>query len=104
MHDEIGRLGLHDLGEGLVRGITGVMLYEGAHSGTDVMSILCPANPALPDPRAAAKLLEPLSKIIPELKMDVDPLYKEAEEIDIRMKSQETYANRENTDLRQLYG
>ncbi|MDR3282233.1 MAG: PAC2 family protein [Candidatus Methanoplasma sp.] len=104
MHDEIDRLGLRNLGEGLVRGTTGIMLYEGAHSGMDVMSILCPANPALPDPRAAARLLEPLSKILPELKMDVNPLYKEAEDIDLRMKSQEAYANRENTDLRQLYG
>jgi uncharacterized protein len=80
------------------------MLYEGYRTGMDVMSILCSANPALPDPKAAASLIEPLSKIIPELNIDVTPLYKEAEEIERRIKSQEEYSSKESTDIQQLYG
>ncbi|MDR0888088.1 MAG: PAC2 family protein [Candidatus Methanoplasma sp.] len=100
----IEELEIHRLDEGLVRGVTGIMLYEGYRTGVDVMSILCAANPALPDPKAAASLIEPLSKIIPELKIDPTPLYKEAEEIESRVKSQEEYNNKDSTDIRQLYG
>ncbi|MDR0524176.1 MAG: PAC2 family protein [Candidatus Methanoplasma sp.] len=103
MREMIGGLGIRLLSDGLVRGISGVMLYEGARMGMDVISIMCPTSPSLPDPRAAARILEPLSKIIPELAIDADPLYKEAEDIDARMRSQEEYDAR-STDLQKLYG
>ena len=98
-------LGLRRLNEGLVRGLTGVMLYEAFRSGEDVIALLCPANPALPDPRSAARILEPLSKLVPELKIDAEPLYKEAEEIENKIKQQQEYGyDVAPNDIRQLYG
>jgi len=103
--ERINELGLKQLDDGLVRGLTGVMLYEAFCSGTDVIAMLCPANPALPDPRAAARILEPLSKLVPELKIDANPLYKEAEEIENKIKQQQEYGYEgAPDDIRRLYG
>lgn len=103
--EKIESLGLVKLDEGLVRGLAGVMLYEGFYSNMDVLAILCPANPALPDPRSAAKILEPLSKMVPELKIDAEPLYKEAEELENKIKEQQEYANKiESSENQNLYG
>ncbi len=103
--DRIEELGLRKLDDGLVRGLTGVMLYEGFYSNVDVLAMLCPANPALPDPRSAASILEPLSKLVPELKIDTEPLYKEAEDIENKIKEQQEYACQNATDdVQQLYG
>ena len=101
----IEELGLKPLDDGLVRGLTGVMLYEAFYSGMDFIAMLCPANPSLPDPRSAARILEPLSRLVPELKIDAEPLYKEAEEIENKMKQQNEYAyGGAPKDIRQLYG
>ena len=103
--ERIERLGLRKLNEGLVRGLTGVMLYEGFCSGMDIIAMLCPANPALPDPRSAARILEPLSKLMPELGIDAEPLHKEAEEIENKIKQQQEYGyNVAPRDVQQLYG
>ena len=42
------------------------------------------AKQEMPDPRGAAKIMEPLAKMLPELKIDTEPLYKEAEDIEKR--------------------
>ena len=73
------------LEDSLVRGTTGVMLYEGRMRGMDVMAVLSPSRTDMPDPRGAAKLMEPLTKMFPELKIDIEPLYKDAEELEKRM-------------------
>ena len=98
----IDSLGLKKFEDGLVRGMTGVMLYEGCCSDMDVIVMLCPANPAFPDPRSAANALAPLSKLIPELNMDLKPLFKEAEEIESKIREQEEY--NKTQDIQQLYG
>jgi Archaeal enzymes of ATP-grasp superfamily len=100
--DKIDELGLKKLDDGLVRGITGIMLYEGYYSNIDVLAMLCPANPAFPDPRAAANALGPLSKLIPELSIDLEPLYKEAEDIENKIKEQANFDK--SADIQQLYG
>ncbi|MCL2295666.1 MAG: PAC2 family protein [Methanomassiliicoccaceae archaeon] len=101
----IEELGLKKLEDGLVRGLTGVMLYEAFYSGLDVLAILCPANPALPDPRSAARMLEPLSQLMPELRIDAKPLYKEAEEIENKIKQQQEYGyDVTPKDVQNLYG
>jgi len=103
--ERIDSLGLKRLDDGLVRGLTGVMLYEAFHSGADVIAMLCPASPILPDPRSAARILEPLSKLVPELKIDAKPLYKEAEEIENKIKQQQEYGyDVAPKDVQQLYG
>ncbi|MCL2607797.1 MAG: PAC2 family protein [Methanomassiliicoccaceae archaeon] len=83
--DIMDKYSVQRLDDSLVRGISGVMLYEGAMRNMDVITILAPARPDMPDPRGAAKLMEPLARMLPELKIDTEPLYKEAEEIEKRM-------------------
>jgi len=101
----IEELGLKKLEDGLVRGLTGIMLYEAFYSGMNILAVLCPANPALPDPRSAARMLEPLSKLMPELKIDAKPLYKEAEEIENKIKQQQEYRyDVAPKDVQNLYG
>lgn len=99
---EAENIGLTLFKDGLVRGISGMMMYMGASYDVDILTLLCPANPDLPDPRAAASLLEPLSKIVPGLELDAEPLYKEAEAIEKNIKEQQ---ESQKTDMMgQLYG
>jgi len=81
--------GLVIMGEGIVRGITGIVMMLGMNDGMDVKTILCPASPQLPDPRSAAKMIEPLTTIIPRLDVDITPLLKEGDEIDSRLVAQQ---------------
>lgn len=89
------------LDEGLVRGISGVGLFQGKIDGTDTVCILAPANPQLPDPRAAADALETLKKLIPKLEVDPAPLMHEAEEIDARIRAQQ---NQQSAVNQNIYG
>lgn len=82
----IDSFGVEPLETGMIKGLTGVLLYEGKERGMDIVTLLCPADPKLPDPRAAAGILDELAKVIPELKgMDTSPLVKEAEELEKRI-------------------
>jgi len=100
--DEIAELGLQKLDEGLVRGITGVMLYEGKNLDMDITAMVCPANPNMPDPRSSARILEPLGKIIPDLCLESGPLFKEAEEMERKIKDE--MKHEQNIDVQQIYG
>lgn len=80
--------GLKLMKDGIVRGVSGVMLFKGEQQGREVECVLSPANPQLPDPRAASWLLGPLSALIPGLDVDPSPLTNEANEIDGRIKAQ----------------
>ena len=93
---------LKELSNGMIRGMTGVMLYDGPGWGIDVISLVCPANQSLPDPGAAVGFLKPLSKLVPGLKVNPQPLMDEADQIKKRMDEQAA----ENNDLlsRQIYG
>jgi uncharacterized protein len=76
------KYGVEEMKEGMVSGITGVLLYGGELRGIDVICLLGPARVDFPDARGSAKLLEIVAKMLPELKIDPEPLYKEAEEIE----------------------
>jgi uncharacterized protein len=68
----------------------------------DTVCLISPASPQLPDPRAAAAVLDPLCKLIPRLEVDPSPLFKEADEIEKRLRAQQvqqTFTNENN-----LYG
>jgi uncharacterized protein len=100
--DKAREAGLVVLNDGLVRGITGIMLYEGKERNMDVLALLCPADPNMPDPRASASIIEPLSKLIPDMKLDVEPLLKEASEMENRIRDE--IQNNYKDETRQLYG
>lgn len=92
--------GIESFDDGMVRGLSGLMLSKGADEDTDVITVLGSARSDMPDPRGAAKIMEPLSRMLPELKIDTEPLYKEAEELDTRLREQQF----NNLNDRVLYG
>ncbi len=73
--------------EGMITGVTGVLLYEGARLKRDVLCLLAEAHASYPDSRAAGLLVETLDKMLPGIKIDVEPLYKEADEIEQKIRS-----------------
>ena len=52
----------------------------------DVICLLSEAHSAFPDSRAAGNLLKKLDIMLPEIKIDPKPLYKEAERIEVQIK------------------
>ncbi len=81
------KYGVKEMKEGMVSGISGVLLYEGERLGIDVICLLGPARLDMPDARGSARLLEIVGKMLPELKLDPEPLYKEAEQIELQLKA-----------------
>lgn len=80
--------GVEALENGMIKGLTGVMLFEGKDRNMDVITLLCPADQKLPDPRAAVDIVKQLAKVVPELNnVDTEPLVKEAEELEKRIRS-----------------
>ena len=75
-----------EMREGMVSGISGLLLSEGDRLNIDVMCLLGPAKAEMPDARGAARLLEIVGKMLPEIKLDPQPLMKEAEAIEHEMK------------------
>lgn len=66
----------------MITGITGILLNEGRRMDFDVITLVAEVRPDIPDARAAAKVIEVIDKIVPTIKIDVKPLYKEAEKIE----------------------
>ena len=79
--------GLKEFNEGMVSGLSGVMLSEGDRLNQDVICLLGPARVDYPDARGAARLLEQVAKLLPELKLDPEPLFKEAETVERELRS-----------------
>lgn len=73
--------------EGMITGVNGVLLYEGVLMKKDVMCLLSEAHSSYPDSRAAGNLLKKLDVMLPEIKIDPKPLYKEAEEIEKKIRA-----------------
>lgn len=68
--------------EGMIYGVTGVLLYESVLMKRDVICLLSEAHSSFPDSRAAGNLLKKLDVLLPEIKIDPEPLYKEADQIE----------------------
>lgn len=72
--------------EGMITGVTGVLLYEGVLKKRDVICLLSEAHASFPDSRAAGNLLNKIDIMLPEIKIDPKPLYEEAEKIEEQIK------------------
>ena len=74
--------------EGMITGLAGVLLVEGASIGSPVVSILTEANPMFPDVSAAVVLLEEGAKLSPDLEVDLTELKESAKEVEGVVKDQ----------------
>jgi len=73
--------------EGVITGVAGVLLNEGKRRDFNVLSLLAEAHSNYPDARAAAKIIEVLDRLVLNIHIDPKPLYKEAEQIELQIKS-----------------
>lgn len=80
--DLLAKHDIEQFGNGIITGVSGVLLNLGKKEGINAISILAEANPNYPDARAAAKVIEAIDKLLPGTKIDVKPLYTEAENIE----------------------
>lgn len=94
--------GIEQLSYGVVPGIPGVLLCEGRWSNFDVVVLIAVTNEQTPLFLVAASLLETLNALIPDLKLDVTPLRKRAEEMQEKLKSIRKVA--QATELKPMYG
>ena len=91
----IRKTGLNTMKEGMIRGISGVLMYEAPNKGMDIISIMVPATAGVPDPGSSTAFIEPISKIVPGFKTNPKELLKEAEII--RAQLEEATHNMNNT-------
>lgn len=94
--------GLEMFNDGMVRGVSGILLYECSVNGVDAISIMGTAKSELPDPIGGAHLVETLGLFFPEMELDVKPLYEEAEELDKRIGTKSPLNRGSDDDM--LYG
>ena len=87
MKDILKKYNIDETQEGMITGITGVLLFEGVRLKRDIICLLAEAHASYPDSRAAALLVETLDRMLPEIKLDTQPLYKEAEEIEQKIRA-----------------
>jgi uncharacterized protein len=73
--------------EGMITGVTGVLLYEGVLKNHDVICLLSEAHSDFPDSRAAGNLLKKVDVMLPLIDIDPKPLYKEAEKIEEQIRN-----------------
>lgn len=90
---------------GMVRGVTGIMMYDAPSWGIGVTTLMTPANPNFPDPGSAATLIPAISAIVPGLRLSAKPLQREADEIRRKVESEQQAIERREEELAaQLYG
>ena len=69
---------------GIIAGVSGVLLNLGKQSKFDVISILAEAHPNYPDARAAAAAINVIANIM-NVEINVTPLYEESERIEQKL-------------------
>jgi len=76
--------GARTLEDGVIGGVSGALLVQGIGRDLPVVTLLVSARVAegLPDHRAGAALIETLDRLLPELRIDTQPLRQQAEQIE----------------------
>ena len=83
---ELNDIGILPLKNGTVNGIPGVLLNESNWKNIDVVVFVVDIISGVPDFRAAANVVQAISKIVPEAYCEIKPLIKEAENIENNLK------------------
>jgi len=80
--DLLNQFHIEESNDGLITGISGVLLYKAVQKKLDMLCFLSEVHVSYPDSRNAGRLLEKLNFLIPDIKIDPKPLYIEAELIE----------------------
>lgn len=78
------KLGIAPLEEGIIVGLTSAVLLKAPAEGFNTTALFAETHSALPDSKAAAKIIELMDKYI-GLKIDYKPLLKQAEEFEKKL-------------------
>ena len=87
MHQLLSGIGVPLLRQGVVGGMTGVMMGECRRRGVGALAILAESDGeigqgAIPDARAAARIIQCLDGLLPAVQLDPEPLMEEAKRIE----------------------
>jgi len=77
--------GIPQLETGVISGVAGVILNEARWQDYDAISLLAEARPNIPDAYAAARLLEAVDQLLPEIKVDLEPLKEQAKALEAQL-------------------
>tara|TARA_B100000575_G_scaffold73693_1_gene57369 strand:+ start:5918 stop:6721 length:804 start_codon:yes stop_codon:yes gene_type:complete len=88
-------IGANLLKQGVVGGMTGVMLGESRRRKVDSLAIIAESGGefsggGIPDARAAARIIECLDGLLPAVKLDPEPLLEEAQRIEEQIREMMT--------------
>ena len=86
-HELLKGIGVPLLKQGVVSGMTGVMMGECRRRGIDALAILAESDGeigqgTIPDARAAARIIGCLDGLLPAVQLDPEPLMEEAQRIE----------------------
>jgi predicted ATP-grasp superfamily ATP-dependent carboligase len=83
--EDIKRLGLVPLDDGLLSGFAGQLSVEAQLCGFRAITLMIEAQEGFPDAHAAARILEIIGPLMPSLEIDPKPLFERAKEIEEEM-------------------
>ena len=90
--------GVHQLETGVISGVSGVLLNEGRWQFYDVITLLAEAQVAIPDANAAARLLETVDVLLPEVQLNLGPLKEQAKALETHLRKLREEAKPATTD------
>jgi len=103
---ELKDVKIESLETGMIYGVSAVLLNEGRWKNYDVITILAEACINLPDSLAAAKIIEAVDRLIPEIKIETKPLYEESKKLENYLKTlrkQAEIPQPESTSYKTMY-
>ncbi len=77
--EKLNSSGIEQLETGMITGVSGVLLNEGRWVKFNVISLAAETRAFMPDALAAAKLVEGVDRLLPQVKIPTEPLYEQAE-------------------------
>lgn len=99
----LNEVGIPQLKIGIVPGIAGVLLNEGKWNQFEVIALITESRSDIPDARAAARILEAMDKLLPDLHIDLTPLYDSAERIETTLKTLREQAKPMEDSISRIY-
>lgn len=90
--EDLEKAGIEQLESGMISGVSGVLLNEGRWENFDTIALLAEARPNIPDALAAAMLVRAIDDLLPDIKIDLEPLLSEAKELEAQLSHLKTQA------------
>lgn len=97
--DRLRKLGAEVVDQGVLGGLSSLLLFEGEEMDVETLCLLAESAPDHPDARAAARLVQVLDRIVPEVSIAAEPLREEAERIEEAVRENQGELERRSREL-----